>query len=461
MYILFDLLFSTIVHICFLIFVAKVLTLERRFFRVEVLYIVLASLVTSVMRIFVLQVYLPNLSVHVFDDVMFSTFVLLYMPVVFLYFYKVKMYPGKQAAILMSAMMSAVFASDLVIDKAFKLFFPGMRLHSAMTPWQYPAQIGLHFLLHNALAFAMTILLMKAALPSLWGTIKRSSRVQNTVLYFALAILLAVSIMQLWQYSTEYVLFEGGVPWADVFVFFFIGLLLVLVFFHTKANEKKSKEKEVEQLRLYTEELERHQSAMRKFKHDYQNILLSMREFIQNEDWAELKQYYASKVEAASGIITEDSFAFNGLEKIKVPEIKSLIAAKLMMAQNMDIDIHTTFEANEDIDYIAVDSVVLVRMLGIILDNAAEALAELKSGELYVGCLKWEAGITFIVRNTCRPDTPPLQQIWKPGFTTKGEGRGLGLANLSELVDSHKNITLKTSIKDGAFSQELLIERGS
>ena len=461
MHILLDLLFSTLVHMCFLIFVAKVLTLERRFFRGEMLYIVATSLLFAVIRIFVLQVRLPNLSVHVFDDMMFSTFLLLCIPFVFMYFYKVRLYPGKQAAILMSAMMSIVFISDLVIDLTFKLFFPGMRLHSAMTPLQYPAPIGLHFLLHNALAFALTVLLIKVTTPKLWKAIKRSSLLQNIFIGLGLVILFAVAIIHLVQYSEEYVLFGDGVPWADVFVFFFVCFLLMAVFLNTRINEQKRQDKESEQLRHYTNELERQQNSIRKFKHDYLNILLSMRGFIENGDLAGLKKYYSSKVEAASEVITKDSFVLNGLEKIKVQEIKSLLAAKLMMTQNMDMDVRTTFEVSEDIDRVATDSVVLVRMLGIIMDNAAEALAELKGGELFVSVLKWEAGITFIVRNTCRPDTPPLQQLWKPGFTTKGESRGLGLVNLSELVDSYPNIALKTSIKDGVFSQELLIRERS
>ena len=134
MYLLLDLLFSTLVHMCFLVGVAKTLTLERRFIKQEALYFFAASLITSLIRIFVLQVRLPNLSAHVFDNIMFSTFIVLYMPALFIYFYKVKLYPGKESAILMSAMMSIVFVSDLLIDLIFALFFPAMRLHSAMTP---------------------------------------------------------------------------------------------------------------------------------------------------------------------------------------------------------------------------------------------------------------------------------------------------------------------------------------
>ncbi|MCL2588934.1 MAG: GHKL domain-containing protein [Oscillospiraceae bacterium] len=222
----------------------------------------------------------------------------------------------------------------------------------------------------------------------------------------------------------------------------------------------KAEQEQIEQksLLLYTDELEQQQVAVRKFKHDFQNILLSLDAYIQDQDLIGLDDYFSSKVRVASDAITKDEFALASLSKIKVREIKSILTAKLILAQNTDVDIHTTVEVNEEIDYIPVGSVALVRMLGILLDNAIEALAELGGGDLRVSCLTWDAGITFAVQNTCSPQVPPPQQLWQMGFSTKGKGRGLGLSNLSELVDAHPNVTLGTTIGEHTFKQELLIE---
>jgi len=96
-------------------------------------------------------------------------------------------------------------------------------------------------------------------------------------------------------------------------------------------------------------------------------------------------------------------------------------------------------------------------MLGIILDNAIEALSALGTGQLRVACLKMGGGVIFIVRNDCSPDMPKLHQLRQDGFSTKGKSRGQGLSILSELANACPNVTLDTSIADGKFVQKLII----
>ena len=456
MHLLIDLPLSVLVNVGFLYGSAKVMTRDWAFHASETLYIILASLVVSSVRIFVLGVHLPNLTAHVFDDMMFTTFLLLYMPVVFLYFYKMKEYSAKQATILMALMMSIVFLSDTLLDISFYFLLPVLRLQSHMTPLVYPFHITKHLLFHALLAFVLSVLFVWGT-KKLRGPIKRKVWLQNVFLLFCLMALFGVAVLQLVIYSTEQMMFAGGVPWTDVFVFFFMYALLAAVFLHSRWADQRRKREETEALVEYTNELERHQLSMRKFKHDYLNIFLSMKELIDKEDWPGLKQYYSSKIEPASEIITKDAFALDGLEKIKVPEIKSIFAAKLMMAQNAGLRIQTVFEANEEIYFLPIDSIKLVRMLGIMLDNAIEALAERGEGQLLLGCYTWEPGVTFIIQNTCRTDLPPLPTLWKSGFSTKGEGRGLGLPSLSKLIDSCPNASLKTSVSEGVFTHELLI----
>jgi len=263
----------------------------------------------------------------------------------------------------------------------------------------------------------------------------------------------------------ELLVYQG---WFDIsihllvpFSLFLIIYVFAIYFFEKNIlTKRKAQQHATEQkhLQYYTGELEQYQLGVRKFKHDYQNILLSLDAYIEDGDLAGLRQYYYSSIKPASDIITKGNFALDGLDKIKIRAIKSSLAAKLMLAQNTGMDIHTTFEANEDIDHVPLDLVVLVRMLSILLDNAIEELTELGGGELFVSCLKWDTGITFIVQNTCRPDLPPSQQLWGANFSTKGENRGLGLSNLSELINIYPNVTLSTKISKNSFRQELLIE---
>ncbi|MCL2842826.1 MAG: GHKL domain-containing protein [Oscillospiraceae bacterium] len=256
-----------------------------------------------------------------------------------------------------------------------------------------------------------------------------------------------------------------GVPltllsWSSAFIFTYVMASLVSFLLYTRVQKVQStlREKEIEHSALlyYMDESEHQQIAMRKFKHDYQNILISMDSFLEEDDLPGLKQYYATRIKIASEIITQSDFALEGLNKIKVREIKGILAAKLTMAQHLGLD--AKFEAVEEIDHIPVNSVALVRILGIILDNAIEELESLGEGQLIVACYKDGTGVTFVVLNTCRSDMQPLHELEQVRFSTKGEDRGWGLHNLAELVAAHSDtLTLQTSIADGNFIQKLWI----
>jgi two-component system sensor histidine kinase AgrC len=232
---------------------------------------------------------------------------------------------------------------------------------------------------------------------------------------------------------------------------------LFAIFFHQKfiLTKRKIRAEQIEQQNLlyYTEDVERQNNISRKFQHDYQNILLSIKGFLDDGDLEGLKKYYDSDIVVASNVITHNLFALKDIDKIKVKEIKSLLIEKILLAQKLNLNVN--FEINKEINAFPVRSVPLVRMLGIILDNAIEALLTLEDNTLFIGCFKWEKGVYFIIQNPCPPDMPCLHEIWTSGFTTKGKRRGLGLINLLEIVDSLPNATLETDIIENDFIQKL------
>jgi len=208
-------------------------------------------------------------------------------------------------------------------------------------------------------------------------------------------------------------------------------------------------------LECYMKEIEARYGEMRKFKHDYQNILSSLDSFIAEEDFQGLKHYYLEKIKETSKILNKHLFGFEALSKIEVREIKSILAMKLMCAQEQGIPV--IFEAVDRVTTIPLDTTILVRALGILLDNAIEELMECANGKLLVGVVKNARSTTFIVQNTCRADTPKVHQLKQLGFSTKGDGRGIGLSNLSDFVKAHSNLSLETTINENQFIQKIMI----
>ena len=196
------------------------------------------------------------------------------------------------------------------------------------------------------------------------------------------------------------------ISWDMFFLCIFSAVVLISFLFYAKNLQRKTallhKEEEFQLLQYYTEQIKEQQTIIRKFEQDYQTVFLSMKHLIKTKDWTALKHYF-SAVESSWSLADGADFAMEALTKIKVNEIKSILSAKLMKAQRLKID--ASFECDEEIEAIPADSVTLVRILGIILDNAIEALEELTYGKLTIACFKENKTVNLIISNTYPP--PP------------------------------------------------------
>lgn len=247
------------------------------------------------------------------------------------------------------------------------------------------------------------------------------------------------------------------------FFFFLLYLCLSIIAFsfYYRAMKAKvemiKKESDYQSLMEYTESMENQYKEVRKFRHDFQNILNSLDDYVLSEDFSGLKNYYLNEIKPTSEEISEMNFKLIELQNIKQREIKSVLALKLMNAQNIEIEVN--LEVKEVIEDIPLDAIVLVRVLGILLDNAIEAIEELAIGKLTVAVFKNKQEIQFIIQNDCKDHMPSIQQLKKEGFSTKGDNRGLGLSNIKEMLANYKNVVLKTTIKDQLFTQQFIITR--
>lgn len=247
------------------------------------------------------------------------------------------------------------------------------------------------------------------------------------------------------------------------FFFFLLYLCLSILafsFYYRTMNAKVEmikKELDYQALMEYTESMENQYKEVRKFRHHFQNILNSLDDYVLSEDFTGLKNYYLDEIKPTSKEISDMNFKLTELQNMKQREIKSILALKLITAQNNEIEVD--LEIKEVIEDIPVDAIVLVRALGILLDNAIEALEELTIGKLTVAIFKNKQEIQFIIQNDCKEHMPSIQQLKKEGFSTKGENRGLGLSNVKEMLDKYPNVVLKTTIRNQLFSQQLIITR--
>lgn len=154
----------------------------------------------------------------------------------------------------------------------------------------------------------------------------------------------------------------------------------VLLFIKKKEFETREQQKEMRHLIEYSEQIENNYLALRKFKHDYKNILFSIEDYIQTKDIEGLQKYFYQSIKATETIFEENNLPIASISNLKIREIKSIILSKLYVASQRGVEVDVMIPT--PITDIAISTVTLVRMLGIILDNAIEESAFLEKEKL-------------------------------------------------------------------------------
>lgn len=234
---------------------------------------------------------------------------------------------------------------------------------------------------------------------------------------------------------------------------FVISIILLLIL--KKDHNFKIKEIQMNNLREYTSNLEDLYMDMRKFRHDYINIISSMAGFIEDKDFDGLEKHFNEYIYPLNKKMNKNNYKLGLLKNMLMPEIKGLLSAKIIRAQELGIDV--ILELTEPIDTINLNIIDLSRCLGIILDNAIEASLDSEKKTVHIAFIKKNSSVIIIIANSFTNNNLILSKIYKPGFSTKGENRGLGLSNLKEILNHYKNVSLETSINNNIFTQNITI----
>ena len=272
------------------------------------------------------------------------------------------------------------------------------------------------------------------------------------LLYFYLILYIWISSMVIY-YLTTYVFNIDAVSYIIAMVV--VVSQLFFSFFVYSINKKIRQDKlslqQINDLKIYTQQLESSQRGLRKFKHDYQNMLLSLKLSAKKSHDKEL----IDKLAEYSSKTLEDKvlWQFNDVDNVKDELLKSLFISKLnRIFQN---NIQYSFECRIVIENLSnkYNSFDIVRILGIVYDNAIEESLEFGDEAKIDTMIYQENGeLEIEIRNRYRDTDLTIQDIKKSGFTTKKNHDGLGLAIFVELSQSYNDIFINYQIKDGWFT---------
>ena len=388
----------------------------------------------------ILAIIIPSAFLYYF----FGSFLLLFLLiscVIFLYL-KVKLY--SILAVLSSAIL--MFLSNFIgfFISIFLRFYISNTILVAIS---------------YTIIFSFISIILGYSFKFLFRRLKKSYLAINKTYLLVISIVLVSSFMILSTYSqipkSNGTTLKGyALIFISILLFFVIVIILISISTLREMRYKQSLE-EIETYYEYTLQIESINNEMRKFRHDYVNILTTMSEYIRENDMDGLKTYFNDNIVPMKDNLQMNSIKINGTDNLKVRAIKGLVTTKILQAQEKNIPI--SIEVPELIDHIEMNTVDLSRIIGIIIDNAIEASEELEDALIRIAFINVETSVMFIVMNKCKEDMPKIHELFQDSFSTKGDNRGLGLTTLKEITDTTENVLLDTTIENGYFVQKVEI----
>ena len=242
------------------------------------------------------------------------------------------------------------------------------------------------------------------------------------------------------------------------YLLFFMGVIKKLdTYLKEKLQEKLNQEQTLRyrDMERYSRHIEELYKEVRSFRHDYSNLLTSLRLGIEEEDMEQIKEVYDSVLKDSSEKLQDNKYDLGRLVNIRDKALKSLLAGKFLKARDKKIVFNV--EVPEEIQVEGMRLLDFLTIVSILCDNAIEASAEASQPHVSIAFLKNGAQETFIIENSIKEEGIDISEIFSFGASSKGEERGVGLYTVMKIVESHPNISLNTTCQNQVFRQVLTV----
>ena len=279
---------------------------------------------------------------------------------------------------------------------------------------------------------------------------KFSSKIKENqfVIILFLIIFIAFTLVDFKYAST----FSSGIYRANVILTISLLLFLVLsIYNYFKANKEIEK---TEVLLNFMSKYEKIIDDNRVNRHEMLNNLLMLK-CIKNKNSKEYNELLDSLIDNSSnrGIKIKNIYNLpSGLKGIFYYKLYGL------ENKNYNININVSKLISKSIEKISHDNyTILYRVVGIILDNAIEAASLTTNKIINVDIYKENNSVVIEISNSYKGEID-LNKINNKDYSTKGEGRGLGLYIINNLIKNNDNISLNQEIIDDIFCSKIIVK---
>lgn len=192
---------------------------------------------------------------------------------------------------------------------------------------------------------------------------------------------------------------------------------------------------------------------VRTFKHDYNNTVCAIGGYISLNDMSGLKNYYSR---LNYDINCTNNLQLINIKNINEPSIYNILSSKhqIILQNNIKFDFYSTINYKS----LSIPPYELSKILGILLDNAIDAAILSSEKEISLTCKNYnKKSYQIILKNTYINKDVNIKDIYQKGYSTKSIKSGLGLWEVSKIMESFPNISLSTKKDDDYFTQLLYI----
>ena len=234
-----------------------------------------------------------------------------------------------------------------------------------------------------------------------------------------------------------------------------LGLILIgvncyfYVYLYKTLNEKKKSEIKTSFNPLINDLM----GKLKANEHEYKNHLNTIWSIAQVTTPEEMK----GKLQEYISNIVDDTEEFSMLLNVEYTIIKAVLYNKGQRAEKLGVQY--TYNIKSNFKDISLDNSELTVILSNLLNNAIEATSMIKKKELEV--ILEEDNRYYIINVKNRTEGlkgEDLSNIFKMGYSTKGEGRGYGLYNVKNIVDKYRG-KIQISLDDDIISIKILFSK--
>lgn len=278
--------------------------------------------------------------------------------------------------------------------------------------------------------------------------IKDKLKLQEIALFFIkrnkLTTSIAVLIMLIWSRKIYQVSTTGAMSEEDYaqIIYYFLLLFIIIYNWQKARADAERKKTQLEMNRLYFDAYEELIALVRMRQHDMKNhitAILGMIYTIDNYD--ELIQ----KQREYCDLVLKSNEKTKILLSVENPLIAGFLYRKIQEAEEKEIKVEYHIDLRET--KFSVTEYEIVEMLGILLDNAMEALENTELEKRILISIVNNKNETLLSVANASPiyDMNKISSFFEFNFSEKGKGRGIGLYKLKRLVNSRKGDIIITN----------------